>query len=93
MNSVPYRGFAICWTLFTLYKPNNCVWFEKDGQHAGWANTVEQAKEAIDHRLQPPVIVCSWCPDAKERTAAATAIGLLVSHGICGTCKEKVVAP
>jgi hypothetical protein len=35
---------------------------------------------------RPLVTVCSWCPDAAERTAEAKARGCDVSHGMCPAC-------
>lgn len=32
------------------------------------------------------VTICGWCPNARERTAAAIAAGHTVSHGICERC-------
>lgn len=34
----------------------------------------------------PDVVICSWCPDAKEKTAAAKAAGLVASHTVCAAC-------
>lgn len=36
------------------------------------------------------VTICSWCPDADERTRQATAEGKAVTHGICVTCADQV---
>lgn len=35
------------------------------------------------------VTVCSWCPDALERTESARAHGHDVTHGMCDACAEK----
>ena len=34
--------------------------------------------------------VCSWCPDAPARTAAAVAAGQVVTHGICPACRARI---
>ena len=34
--------------------------------------------------------ICAWCPDAAAKTAAATADGQLVSHGLCPACAKRV---
>lgn len=33
--------------------------------------------------------VCSWCPDAREKTAEAHAQGFQVTHSICQSCIPK----
>lgn len=38
------------------------------------------------------VTVCSWCPDAAERTESARAHGFDVTHGMCPTCAAKAHA-
>lgn len=38
------------------------------------------------------VTVCSWCPNAREATAAALAFGRIVTHGICPACEPKFLA-
>ena len=86
-----YRGYLIHWSIFTLDKPDNRVWVERDGFHICWANTVDQAKAEIDELLDEPVMVCSWCPDADSKTASAQAAGRVVTHGICKPCSEGVV--
>jgi hypothetical protein len=35
--------------------------------------------------------ICSYCPNARERTAAAQAAGLETTHGICPSCKAKAL--
>lgn len=36
-------------------------------------------------------VVCSWCPDSEEKTAALKAAGFEVSDGICKKCLRNVV--
>ena len=91
-DRVAYRGYLVRWSVFTLAKDSGRVWVEKDGHLICWANTVEQAKGEVDNLLAAPVAICSWCPDAKEKTDAATAKGTLVTHGVCKDCAAKVVA-
>lgn len=43
-----YRGYLIRWTIFTLDKPDNRMWIEKDGHLICWANDVDDAKRKID---------------------------------------------
>ena len=91
-TSHAHRGYLIRWSIFTLDKADGQrVWVEKDGQLICWANSVEQAKAAIDLLIQEPVKVCSWCPDADEKTAAAQAKGQVVTHGCCKACADRVV--
>lgn len=40
---------------------------------------------------QTMIVVCAWCPDAREQTAAATRLGYVVSHGLCPACTAKLV--
>ena len=43
-----YHGYLIRWNIFTLDKPSNRLWIEKDNQFIAWANSVEDAKTKID---------------------------------------------
>ena len=86
-----YRDYLIRWSIFTLDKPDNRVWVQKDGHLICWANDVEQAKAQVDALLAVPVTICAWCPGAEERTSEATAKGQVVTHGLCAACAEKVV--
>lgn len=43
-----YRGYLIRWSVFTLDKPDNKLWIEKDGHFICWANSVDDAKQMID---------------------------------------------
>lgn len=44
-------------------------------------------------RLTGPIArTCSWCPDAKERTAELQRQGFLVSHTVCAACLPKLRA-
>lgn len=43
-----YRGYLICWSIFTIDKPDNNVWVEKDRAFICWANSVDDAKRKID---------------------------------------------
>lgn len=38
------------------------------------------------------VMVCGWCPDRAEQTAAARAQGFEVSHGLCAVCEARAKA-
>ncbi len=53
-----------------------------DERRYGWSG------EEIDLYLNGMVVVCSWCPDARARTEAATAFGRVVTHGMCSECAE-----
>lgn len=86
----PYRGYLIRWSVITLSKDADRVWVERDGHLICWANTVEQAKAAIDELTT--LMVCAWCADSEERTRVATLAGLTVTHGCCPECSAKVVA-
>jgi hypothetical protein len=44
----PYRGYLIRWSIFTLDKPSNRLWIERDNAFICWADTVEDAKAKID---------------------------------------------
>jgi hypothetical protein len=46
-----YRGYLIRWSPFTVIKPDNCVWVEKDNAFICWANNVDEAKTKIDQVL------------------------------------------
>lgn len=43
-----YRGYLIRWSIFTLDKPDNRVWVEKDNAFICWGKSVDEAKAAID---------------------------------------------
>ncbi len=43
-----YRRYLIRWSIFTLDKPDNKFWVEKDDAFICWANTIEDAKQKID---------------------------------------------
>ena len=43
-----YRGYLIRWSVFTLDKPSNRVWVEKDNAFICWADSVDDAKGKID---------------------------------------------
>ena len=46
-----YRGYLIRWSAFTMHKPDNTVWIEKDGHFICWANNADEAKQKIDELL------------------------------------------
>jgi hypothetical protein len=39
---------------------------------------------------RPLAHVCAWCPDNRERTAAARADGFNVSHTMCAACAQRM---
>jgi len=39
---------------------------------------------------KPLVVVCGWCPDAREKTKAAIEAGNEVSHSMCPACTKKM---
>ncbi len=43
-----YRGYLIRWSIFTLDKPSNRIWVERDNQFICWADSVDDAKRKID---------------------------------------------
>lgn len=43
-----YRGYLIRWSIFTIDKPSNRVWVEKDNAFICWADSVDEAKIKID---------------------------------------------
>ncbi len=43
-----YRGYLIRWSIFTVDKPDNRVWVERDNQFICWANSTDDAKAKID---------------------------------------------
>ena len=43
-----YRGYLIRWSPFTVIKPDNKVWVEKDNAFICWANDADEAKRKID---------------------------------------------
>lgn len=43
-----YRTYLIRWSVFTLDKPSNRLWIEKDNAFIGWADSVDAAKAIID---------------------------------------------
>jgi hypothetical protein len=44
---------------------------------------------ALDVQEAPPLVtVCSWCSDARQRTADAMLAGRDVTHGICPDCRS-----
>jgi hypothetical protein len=43
-----HRGYLIRWSIFTLDKPSNRLWIEKNNSFIAWADTVDQAKIFID---------------------------------------------
>lgn len=40
--------------------------------------------------VAPIVLVCAWCADSAEKTAAATATGADVSHILCWPCQQRM---
>lgn len=38
--------------------------------------------------MKPLLLICAWCENAADRTAAAIDAGFDVSHGICEHCAE-----
>lgn len=50
-EAATYRGYLIRWSLFTIDKPDNRVWVEKDHAFICWANDVDSAKAKIDEVL------------------------------------------
>lgn len=50
-----------------------------------WFAALMTAKAAARPMWTEPALVsvCAWCPDARQRTAAAHAAGHDVTHGIC----------
>lgn len=43
-----YHSYLIRWSEFTVIKPDNTVWVEKDNHFICWANSVDEAKRKID---------------------------------------------
>jgi hypothetical protein len=43
-----YRTYLIRWSEFTVIKPDNRVWVEKDNAFICWADSVDAAKAKID---------------------------------------------
>jgi hypothetical protein len=43
-----YRGYLIRWSVFSLDKPDNKFWVERDNHFICWANSLEHAKQQID---------------------------------------------
>lgn len=43
-----YRTYLIRWSEFTVIKPSNTVWVEKDNAFICWANFIDEAKQKID---------------------------------------------
>lgn len=43
-----YKRYLIRWSIFTLDKPSNRIWIEKDSAFIGWAQTIDEAKATID---------------------------------------------
>lgn len=51
------------------------------------------ADEAIWRAMrQPSLLLCAWCPEARERTIAARQAGVRVSHGLCPDCARRFEA-
>jgi hypothetical protein len=48
MEHHAYREYLIRWSVFTVDKPDNKVWVEKDRAFICWANGVDEAKAKID---------------------------------------------
>ena len=46
-----------------------------------------QQNAAEEFNLKPLVVICGWCPEARERTLQAQQAGYRVSHGMCPTCQ------
>ena len=46
-----YRGYLIRWSVFTLDKPSNRIWVEKDNAFICWADSVDAAKLSIDELI------------------------------------------
>lgn len=40
---------------------------------------------------KPIITICAWCPTKAENDRVLKANGFQVSHGICPTCKEKLM--
>jgi len=38
------------------------------------------------------LVICGWCPGARQKTLAAQAEGKMVSHGMCPACQAKFEA-
>ncbi len=47
-TSHAYRGYLIRWSIFTLDKPSNRMWVEKNNSFICWADSVDYAKSQID---------------------------------------------
>ena len=45
----------------------------------------DNARLEFDKR--PLVVICGWCPEARERTLQAQQAGYRVSHGMCPSCQ------
>lgn len=42
-------------------------------------------------RIEPPIaVICAWCPDNADADEWAAGRGLIVTHGICPTCRPAV---
>ena len=46
-----YRGYLIRWSEFTVIKPSNRVWVEKDNAFICWADSADEAKRKIIDEL------------------------------------------
>lgn len=62
--------------------------------------TLEQERRIFDSmktlapvaHIATMVSICGWCPGAAMRTRALAAEGVVVSHGMCPACSEKMLA-
>lgn len=52
---------------------------------------VEEFNRIAD-KLEGIVRICSWCPNAREKTEAAIAAGHTVTHSMCAACSARVNA-
>lgn len=43
-----YKTYLIRWSIFTLDKPSNKLWVEKDNAFICWAQSIDEAKATID---------------------------------------------
>ncbi len=48
----------------------------------------EPAPEPLAPESPSMVTICGWCPDSRERHAAAVAFGRIVTTGMCAPCAD-----
>jgi hypothetical protein len=59
--------------------------------NAGSKSILPTMKHTAVKQIRPDkfIVVCAWCPDAKEAATDYESMGYTVSHGICPKCREK----